>query len=85
MRPMNSSKNKLNSKKKIYFSSNAKCNLNLNEEFDQFSIQEKQKIWSKVRRMYINKTSLHFLNLKLPFVQLGNSNPSDTSPALGLG
>ena len=69
MKPINSSKNKLNSiknnNKKLHFSANVKSNLNLNEEFDQFSIQEKQKIWSEVRRMYINETSLHFLNLKL--------------------
>ena len=49
MEPINSSKNKSNSiknnNKKLHFSANTKRNLNLNEEFDQFPIQEKHKIW----------------------------------------
>ena len=48
MEPINSSKNKLNSIKnnnnKLHFSAKTKRNLNLNEEFYQFPIQEKHKI-----------------------------------------
>ena len=70
MRPINSSKNKLNSKKnkkikkKLHFSATAKHNLNLNEEFDQFPIQEKHKIWFPFVQNMVSNSTLIFAFLE---------------------